>query len=129
MQFMVAKTLLGISISIEEWLAAITFVKNCTLKKLFPAINYKEKLIFRNNYSTLDHSLLLWAITYYFIKIFVHMSVFATVLFQRLYIDRVGPSLLVQSQQQSTRKRSELCPKLTIKRVESCSGVFIVNFE
>ena len=50
---------------------------------------------------------------------------------QCLQIDRVGPSnhLLVQSQQQDTRKRSELCPKLTIKRVESCFDVFIVNFE
>ena len=35
--------------------------------------------------------------------------------------------LLVQSQQQDTRERSELCPKLTIKRVESHSGVFIVK--
>ena len=59
MQFIVAKTLLRISASIEEWLAATTFVKYCTLKKLFPAINYKEKMIFRNNYSTLDHSLFL----------------------------------------------------------------------
>ena len=52
-------------------------------------------------------------------------------LFQRLQTDSVRPSkhLLVESQQQDTRKKSELCPKLTIKRVESRSGVFIVNFE
>ena len=52
-------------------------------------------------------------------------------LFQRLYIDRVGRSkhLLVQIQRQGTRKNSELCPKLTIKRVKSRSGFFIVNFE
>ena len=31
--------------------------------------------------------------------------------------------LLVQIQQQDTRKNSKLCPKLTIKRVESRSGV------
>ena len=131
MQFMVAKTLLRISVSIEEWLAATTFVKYCTLKKLFPAINYKEKMIFRNNYSTLDHSLFLWVITYYFTNIFVHMPVIATVLLQRLWIDRVGPSkhLLVQSQQQCTRNRSELCPKLTIKWVESRSGAFVFNYE
>ena len=54
---MAARALL--SVSIEEWLAATTFVKYCTLKKLFPAINYKEKMLFRNNYSTLDHSLFL----------------------------------------------------------------------
>ena len=57
MQFMVAKTLLKISASIEEWSAAATFVKYYALKKLFPEINYKEQMIFRNNYSALDHSL------------------------------------------------------------------------
>ena len=46
MQFMVARALLRNSVSIEEWLAATTFVKYCTLKKLFPAINYKKKNVF-----------------------------------------------------------------------------------
>ena len=55
---MVARAHLRNSVSIKEWLAATTFVRYCTLKKLFPAINYKEKVCFRNNYSTLDHSLL-----------------------------------------------------------------------
>ena len=41
---MVARALLRNSVSIEEWLAATTFVKYCTLKKLFPAINYKKKM-------------------------------------------------------------------------------------
>ena len=52
-------------------------------------------------------------------------------LFRRLYIDRLRLSKhsVVQRQQQDTRKRSELCPKLTIKRVESRSGIFTVNFE
>ena len=54
---MVAKTLLKISASIEEWSAAATFEKYYALKKLFPEINYKEQMIFRNNYSALDHSL------------------------------------------------------------------------
>ena len=57
---MVARALLRNSVSIEEWLAATTFVKYCTLKKLFPAINYKEKMFFKNNYSTLDCSLFLY---------------------------------------------------------------------
>ena len=87
---MVVKTLLRNSASIEEWLAVTTFVKYCTLKKMFPAaINYKEKMIF-GNYSTLDHSLFLRVIAYYFTKIFVHMSVIASVLFQRSQTDRVG---------------------------------------
>ena len=49
-------------------------------------------------------------------------------LFQRLQIDRVGPSkhLLVESQQQDTRKRNELCPKLTIKRVEG-TGLHLLS--
>ena len=56
---MVLLALLRNNVSIEEWLAATTFVTYCTLKKLFPAINYKEKMFFRNNYYTLDHSLFL----------------------------------------------------------------------
>ena len=40
---MVLCALLRNNVSIEEWLAATTFVKYCTLKKLSPAINYKKK--------------------------------------------------------------------------------------
>ena len=43
---MVARALLRNSVSIEEWLAADTFEKDRTLKKLFPAINYKKKNVF-----------------------------------------------------------------------------------
>ena len=56
---MVLCALLRNSVSIEEWLAATTFVKYCTLKKLFRTINYKEKMFFRKNYSTLDQSFLM----------------------------------------------------------------------
>ena len=59
MQFTVLCALLRNSMFIEEWLAATTFVKYWTLKKLFPVINYKEKMFFGNNNSTLDHSLFL----------------------------------------------------------------------
>ena len=50
-------------------------------------------------------------------------------LFQRLQIDRVGRSkhLPVQIQWQDTRKNSKLCPKLTIKRVKSRSGVLLLT--
>ena len=54
---MVARALLRNSVSIKEWFATTTLVKYCTLKKLFPAINYKKKMFFRNNYSTLNHTL------------------------------------------------------------------------
>ena len=71
---MVARALLRNSVSIEEWLAGTTFVKYCTLKKLLPAINSKENVFFRNNYSTLDHSFFLCVFTYYyFTKVFVHL--------------------------------------------------------
>ena len=67
---MVARALLRNSVSIEAWLAATTFVKYCTLKKLFPAINYKEKM-----FSILDHSLSLRVFTYYFNTVFAHLQV------------------------------------------------------
>ena len=61
---MVARALLRNSASIEEWLAASTFLKYCTLKELFPLTEKwkkwktnMEKMFFRNNYSNLDHSL------------------------------------------------------------------------
>ena len=60
---MVLCALLRNSVSIEEWLTATTFVKYCSLKKLFSGINYKKKMFFRNNYSTLDYSLFLWVFT------------------------------------------------------------------
>ena len=43
MQFTVARALLRNSASIEDWLEATTLVKCYTLKKLFPAVNYKKK--------------------------------------------------------------------------------------
>ena len=43
---MVARAILRNSVSIEEWLAATTFVKYCTLKTMFPAINCKKKNVF-----------------------------------------------------------------------------------
>ena len=58
---MVVRALLRNSASIEECLAATTLMKYCTLKKLFPLTKKwktnMEKMFFRNNYSTLDHSL------------------------------------------------------------------------
>ena len=55
---MVLCALVRNSISIDKWLVATTFVKYCILKELFPAINYKEKMFFRNNHSTLNQSFL-----------------------------------------------------------------------
>ena len=43
----------------------------------------------------------------------------------------MGPSniYLFKVINRNTRKRCEICPKLTINTVESRSGVFFVNFE
>ena len=54
-------------------------------EKIFPEITYKEKMFLRNNYSTLDHSLFLWIFTYYFTKIFVHLSIIAAVCYFSVY--------------------------------------------
>ena len=56
---MIASALLRNSVSIEEWLTVTTFVKFSTLENLFPAVNYKDKMFFQNNYSTLDYNLFL----------------------------------------------------------------------
>ena len=72
MQFMVARALLRNSVSIEEWLASTTFVKYCTLKKLFPEINYKEKC-FLGTTTLLWITVFSYESTYYFTKVFVHL--------------------------------------------------------
>ena len=42
---------------------------------------------------------------------------------------RPSKHLLDQTEQQDTKRNSDLCPKLTMKRLEIRSGAFIVNFE
>ena len=69
MQFMVARALLRNSVFIVD---RNYFREILYSEKTFPAINYKEKMFFRNNYSTLDHSLFLRVFTY-FTKVFVHL--------------------------------------------------------
>ena len=54
-------------------------------EKMFPAINYKEKMILRNSYSTLDHGLLSWVFSYYFTKIFVLLSIIAALSYFSVY--------------------------------------------
>ena len=45
---MVASALPRNSVSIEEWSAATTFLKYCTLKKLFLAINTRKKMFYES---------------------------------------------------------------------------------
>ena len=51
-----------------------------------PAINYNEKMILKNSYSTLDYSLLSWVFTYYFAKIFVLLLIIAALSYFSVYI-------------------------------------------
>ena len=81
---MIARDLLRNSVSAEEWLAATTFVKYCTLKKLFPVISYMENMFFRNNYSNLDHSLFLYESLLIVSRLCTSVSKCSSMLFQHL---------------------------------------------
>ena len=83
---------------------------------------------FRNNYFGSQPFLM----SCYFTKIIVHSSVIAVVCYfsvfkligwapARIYLFKVNS--------RKTRKRDEIYPKLKINAKESCSDVFIVNFE
>ena len=97
--------------------------KNCSLRLI--TVTYKEKYSFRNKWSTLDHSLLLWVYLYDFAKIFLRLSVIAAVCYFSVY------KLIGWDSKSTTeyKKKEWKCSKLTIKKVESHHGVFIVNFE
>ena len=56
---------------------------NCSLQLI--TVTYKEKMFFWNNYSILDHRLFLWVLSYYFTKIFVHLSVIVAVRYFSVY--------------------------------------------
>ena len=68
----------------------------------------------------------------YFTKIFVDLLVIAAVCYFSVYIFiRWDPAniYLFKVNSKNTKACSNLCSKLPINTVESCSGVFIVNFE
>ena len=60
-----------------------------------------------------------------FTKIFAHLSVIAAVCYFRVY-KLIGWDFKSTAEH---KKKEWKCSKLTIKRVESCPDVFIVNFE
>ena len=140
---MVASTLLRNSVSITEWLTATTFLKlrNIVLwKKLFPTINYiklQGKNGFGNNYSTLRHSLLsLYLLFHLYINLLIDVCtsvsnwrIGALWYFSVYKLITWGPANIYLFKFNCRTKRSKLCLKLTTKKAESCSGVFIVNFE
>ena len=81
---------------------------------------FKEQLLYFGSHSFLS-----------FTKIFVHLSIIAAVCYFSVYklIGWDAANIYLFKFNGRTQKNSELCPKLTIKRVESRSGFFIVNFE
>ena len=67
----------------------------------------------------------------YFTKIFVYLSVIVAVCYFSVFkLIGWNPTNIYSFNVNSvnTRKRCEICPKLTINAVESGSGVFSVNF-
>ena len=129
---MAASALLKNTVSIEEmdgrYLREIK--KHCTLKKkLFPATkrsNLQGKTFFRRNYFG-SHPFLM---SCYFTKIFVHLPVIAAVCYFSVYkLIGWNPAniYLFKVNSINTRKRYEICPKFTINKIESCSGVFTVK--
>ena len=88
-------------------------------------VTNKEKYYFRKKQSTLDHSLFSWVCTYDFTEIFVRLSVIAAVCYFGVY-ELIG----WDSKPTAEHKKKEWkYSKITIKKVESRHGVFIVNFE
>ena len=85
-----------------------------------------EKMFSRNIYFTA------FFMSSYFTNIFVHLSVISAASYFGCYklIEWDPVSIyLFKGSSRSTRKRCEICPKLTRTIVKSRFSVFIVNFE
>ena len=129
---MAASVLLKNTVSIEEWIATGTFVKESNTvpwRKLLPATirnNLQGKTFFRSNYSG-PHPFLM---NFYFTKIFVHRPVIAPACYLSIYkLIRWDPAniYLFKVNSQNTRKKHEIRPKFTIITIEYCSDVFTVK--
>ena len=104
--------------------------KHYTLeKKLFPArfniVNYIEKMFFRNNYFGSQS----FFMSCHFTKIFVHLLIISVVsnfnVSKLIGWDPANTYLFKVST--NTKKKSKICSKLTVKTLESRSGIFILN--
>ena len=97
---------------------------NQCLLYLLATILVLEKLLYFESQSFL--------MSCYFAKIFVRLLVMAAVCSFNVY-KLIGwdPAniYLFKVNSRSTKKWSDICPKLPINSLESCSGVFIVSFE
>ena len=97
--------------------------KNCSLR--LNAVTFKE-IFFKSNYFESQPFLM----SYHFTKIFVHLPVIAAVCY--FSVDKLigwDPVniYLFKFNSKNTRKRSEICLKLTINTIESRSDVFTVK--
>ena len=129
---MAASALLKNTVSIEEWIAAATFVKQrnaAAWKKLFPETkrsNLQGKTFFMSNYFG-PHPFLM---NFYLTKICVHLPVIAVVRYFSVYkLIRWDPAnfYVFKVNSQNIRKRHEIRSKFTINTIESYSGVFTVK--
>ena len=64
----------------RNYFREILYSEKCSLW-----LKLQEKMFFSNDYSTLDHSLFLWVFTYYFTKIFVHLSLIVATCYFSVY--------------------------------------------
>ena len=120
------------TVSIEEWMTTTTFMrKRNSWKKQFPTIKHsklKEKMFFRNNYFRSKS----FFMNFHCTKIFVHLLIVAVVsnfkVFKLIGWDPAN-TYLFKVNNRNSKKKCEICSKLTIKMVEQHSGVFIVNVE
>ena len=101
---------------------------NCSLR--LNAVSYKEKMFFQEQllYSRSQ----IFLISCYFTKIFVHLSVLAAGCYLSVHkLIRCDPAniYLFKVNSRNTRKRCEMCSKLTVNTIERRSSVFIIYFE
>ena len=97
--------------------------KNCSLR--LKAVTFKENF-FRNNYFRSQPFLT----SCYFPRIFVHLPVIVAVCYfsvHNLIVRDPANIYLFKFNSRKTRKRREICPKLTINTMESRSDVFTVQ--
>ena len=91
------------------------------------AVTNKEKMFFRNSYFRAQPFLM----SCYFTKIFVYLQYIISVVCYFSAYKLIGwdPAniYLFDVNSRNTRKRYEICPKLTINTIESCSGVIITQ--
>ena len=100
--------------------------KHCPLERTVPydnTIKYNKKIFFRINCFGSQS----FFVSCHYIKTFVHLLIIAAINDFNIF-KLISKHFLFELNSRNTRKRFEICPKLTIKTIEHCSCIFIVNF-